>query len=241
VRCCGIRTNYDNYFATRLTSDMAERGHSLQYIRGLTSLGEQFLRGLFGLLVTAVGLIWIDPSGGLSVAVVFAWRYFRKRDRWTEARITLTNDLVERMVGHRTRLAQQRRSRQHDGEDDLLADYVEQSRQMDGTLVRFSTFAGRGWLLVGVAALIPLTLSLATAVAALGVALGGILLASRALGSAGRALAGAAAALVAWRQVRELLSSLPSPQKRTERKAAETKPPRWSIQRCMRGLAVESR
>jgi len=49
--------------------------------------------------------------------------YFRRREQWTEARRRMTQDLVERMVGHRTRLAQEPASHWHNGEDELLERY----------------------------------------------------------------------------------------------------------------------
>src|SRR5579864_2995070 len=43
----------------------------------------------------------------LALTVLMGVRYFRQRQRWTEARLSMTNDLTEQMVGHRTRLAQE--------------------------------------------------------------------------------------------------------------------------------------
>jgi ABC-type bacteriocin/lantibiotic exporter with double-glycine peptidase domain len=52
----------DRYFQSRLTSDMAERCHSVQTLRLLPSLGGQFMRMTFGLACTTVGIIWLDPA-----------------------------------------------------------------------------------------------------------------------------------------------------------------------------------
>ena len=53
----------DRYFQSRLSSDMAERSHSVQRLRQLTGLGGRGLRAVFELLLTTVGIIWLDPSG----------------------------------------------------------------------------------------------------------------------------------------------------------------------------------
>jgi ATP-binding cassette subfamily B protein len=45
----------------------------------------------------------------------------------------LTHDLVERLVGHRTRLGQEGRERWHDGEDQAMARYLEGLAPMDRT------------------------------------------------------------------------------------------------------------
>ena len=60
----------DSYFHSRLTSDMAERSHSIQAVRNVADLGENLLRSTFSLLLTAAGLIWLDPAGWPLVAIV---------------------------------------------------------------------------------------------------------------------------------------------------------------------------
>ncbi len=52
----------DRYFHSRLTSDMAERCHSINRIRHLPELGGQLTRRVFELLLTAAGVIWLDPA-----------------------------------------------------------------------------------------------------------------------------------------------------------------------------------
>ena len=52
----------DRYFQSRLTSDMAERSHSVHTLRSLPELGGQFLRFGFELVLTTAGIIWLDPA-----------------------------------------------------------------------------------------------------------------------------------------------------------------------------------
>ena len=61
----------DRYFHSRLTSDMAERSHSIQGIRGLPGMAARFLRSTFALLLTTAGIAWLDPWSA-PVAVVVA-------------------------------------------------------------------------------------------------------------------------------------------------------------------------
>ena len=51
----------DRYFQSRLTSDMAERSHSIHLIRRLPDLGGQLLRYVFEIVFTTAGIIWLDP------------------------------------------------------------------------------------------------------------------------------------------------------------------------------------
>jgi ABC-type bacteriocin/lantibiotic exporter with double-glycine peptidase domain len=52
----------DRYFHSRLTSDMAERSHSLHRIRLLPELGRQFLLVSCELVLTTAGIAWLDPA-----------------------------------------------------------------------------------------------------------------------------------------------------------------------------------
>jgi ATP-binding cassette subfamily B protein len=52
----------DRYFQSRLTSDMAERCHTAHMLRVLPDLGGQLLRSTFELVLTAVGIAWLDPA-----------------------------------------------------------------------------------------------------------------------------------------------------------------------------------
>jgi ABC-type bacteriocin/lantibiotic exporter with double-glycine peptidase domain len=56
---------HDRYFSSRPHSDMAERCHSLHRLRLLPGLGGQLVLGIFELLLTTVGLIWLDPGSAL--------------------------------------------------------------------------------------------------------------------------------------------------------------------------------
>ena len=62
----------DRYFRSRLTSDMAERSHSTHRVRLLPGLCGQLLRSVFELVVTAAGIIWLDPRLALPTLVAAA-------------------------------------------------------------------------------------------------------------------------------------------------------------------------
>jgi ATP-binding cassette, subfamily B, bacterial len=94
--------------------------------------------GAAGWLHVMLLLAWIALVAGVG------WRHFRRRRDWTGARLEMTNDLIERMVGHRTRLAQESPERWHDGEDRAVERYLTQSTTMDGVVALQSVIA-RGW------------------------------------------------------------------------------------------------
>ncbi len=52
----------DRYFQSRLTSDMADRSHSVHRLRLVPDVGESFARTAFELLFTLAGIVWLDPG-----------------------------------------------------------------------------------------------------------------------------------------------------------------------------------
>jgi len=55
----------DRYFRSRLTSDMTQRAYELRQLRSLPDLGVQLLRLFFQLILTTLGIIWLDPPSAL--------------------------------------------------------------------------------------------------------------------------------------------------------------------------------
>lgn len=154
--------------------------------------------GAGGIAHAAVLVLW------LGVAAWIGWRALLARREWTESRLRLTNDFVERMVGHRTRVAQLPAERRHDGEDADLDAYLASSRRLDAHSVRLEALLARGWLILGLAAAAPAFLAREVALPSLAVSLGGVFLAYQAFRGLGIGLDRAIGARVAWERIREL-------------------------------------
>lgn len=135
---------------------------------------------------------------------VIGWQYVRSRRRWTERRLVLTHDLVERMVGHRTRLAQEAQERWHAGEDEAMECYLPVAQQMDRWAVLMIGLVPRGWMVLGLLGLSPALVAGQTAPVALAVSLGGILMVYRALQALSISFVHLASAAIAWRQMAPL-------------------------------------
>ena len=52
----------DRYFASRLSSDMAQRSHAIHRVRDLPDLAGRFVRLSTRILVTTIGLAWLAPA-----------------------------------------------------------------------------------------------------------------------------------------------------------------------------------
>ncbi|MGK3985444.1 ATP-binding cassette domain-containing protein [Sorangium sp. So ce136] len=167
-------------------------------------------------LVAAAVVLAQGAAGALHALLLVAWaalvvalcaRFYRRRARWTAARLAMTHDLIERMVGHRTRLAQERHGRWHHGEDEALSQYALGSRELDRSQIEIGALMPRGWLIAGIAGLLPPFLAGTGSAATYAVALGGVLLASRALQGLSAGLSSLASAAIAWEQVSTLFQA----------------------------------
>jgi ATP-binding cassette subfamily B protein len=169
---------------------------------GLTAVIELTLAGF---VLGAGGGSWGHVVLLLGTTVVASWlglRYYRQQRRWTEERLELTHDLVERMVGHRTRLAQEARAHWNDGEDQSLDRYLGVSQGLDRAGVALQALVPRGWLLAGVLGLAPAFVAGNRSTAALAVGVGGILLAFGAFRKLVDGLDRLTGAAIAWERVK---------------------------------------
>ncbi len=139
--------------------------------------------------------------------VLIGWRYLRHGHFWVAAYRDMTNDLVEQMIGHRTRLAQEDRDHWHDGEDQALAHYLRLSEKMDRVGIQLNALIPRGWLVVGLAGIVYAFIAGSNSPAKMAVSLGGIILALQALTTLVMGMQSVVGAMMAWRQVGPLFQA----------------------------------
>lgn len=161
-------------------------------------------------LLLAGAVLAAGAGGALAVTLLvpwvvlvlwIGWRHLGLNRLWADIRIRQTHDLVDRMIGHRTRVAQEIPERWHDGEDEDLERYLAISQQMDRRAAWLVALGARGWLLLAVAALAPSFLDGSATPAGLAVGIGGALLGYRALRRLTAGVWHLAEAWVAWQQV----------------------------------------
>ena len=182
---------------TEAVETMALNGgfHGLLALIELTMSAVVLIMGSGGWFHAALLLLWI------AFALFVGWTYLRKRRHWMEQRMSITNDLVESMVGHRTRLAQEPREHWHDNEDRSLEYYFQSSKHMDRIASLLSTLVPRGWLVIGIAGMAFSFVRGGSSTGLLAVALGGVLLAYSALRRMAAGISQLSDAFIAWRQV----------------------------------------
>jgi ATP-binding cassette subfamily B protein len=170
---------------------------------------------LTGAVVVALGLAARGQlpllGAALAAAVAIGAVAGRRLARWSELRVRLTHDLVERMVGQRTLVAQQPPELRHRDEHAALEAYAAAGRRLDRALTALSVLVPRGWLLVAVAALAPWLAVAAAAPGAFAASLGGALFIYGALRKLTRAFPALAAAVLSQRHA-ALLFAAPPPE-----------------------------
>jgi ATP-binding cassette subfamily B protein len=157
--------------------------------------------GAGGRFHTLLLLLWVVG------ALLISWRYWRRARSWVDTYREMTNGLVERMVGHRTRLAQQEREHWHDEEDQALDHYLQLSEKLDRIGMQLSAFIPRGWLILGLTGVAYVFVVAPDSLTKLAISLGGVLLALQALTSLVTGVQSVIGAMMAWNQVGPLFQA----------------------------------
>ncbi len=176
-----------------------------------------------GLIETALSaaVLAAGAGGGLHLLLLAGWllataelarRFYRRRRSWTRQRLDLTDALVERLVGHRTRLVQEDRGGWHREEDRLADAYLGGSRCYDRAKARLLAVSPRGWLLVGLGGLLPAFLSGTGSATLLALGVGGTLTAYRGFSKISEGFSHLSGAILSWDYARELFAAAARPE-----------------------------
>jgi ATP-binding cassette subfamily B protein len=186
------------------------------------ALGGGFLLLQGGIEVVVAGFVlasgaagWLHVgllAGWLAITAALGWTFFQRRAQWTGSRLEMTHQLVENLLGYRTRLAQEGRERWHDREDRDLDAYLRASSGVDRITGFLATIVPRGWMVIGIAGLAPAIATGEPTLARIAIAVGGVILAYRALASIAAGMAQSFSAVVAWQSVREMFRAAARPQ-----------------------------
>lgn len=164
-------------------------------------------------LVAAIPVLVSGPAGWLHVPMLVLWalltvllvrRAGLHLRAWTDERAALTRHLIEGMVGHRTRLAQQQPAHWHEREDLGLRGVLATEGRLNRSEALLVAVVPRGWLVLGVFGVMPAFVADAPATA-LAAGIGGVLLAQRGLTTL---VGGATQLLAAGVALREALPML---------------------------------
>jgi ATP-binding cassette, subfamily B, bacterial len=211
--------------ALRIDLEVVRRqgaGQLLSRVMESQALESLALNGGLGVLIAllelmmAAAVLALGAGGRFHLLLLVVWlaltlalsgRYAQCLRRWTLMRLDLTHALVERMVGHKTQLAQERPARRAEQEDQAMKDYLSTSQAMDRAIVPVAGLMPRGWMLLGLLGLAPAFAAGTGSAGDLAIGLGGMFLANRALTGISGGVSALARAAVAWGQVAALFRS----------------------------------
>lgn len=165
------------------------------FIQMLSALSIFFVTGSWQAAVLLV--IWTVLTVGAGAI------YYLIAHDWYAAYRLMTNNLVEGMIGHRTRLAQQTMNYWHVEEDNLLSKYLMLSQQLDRISNLQNVISG-AWLTAGLINLALISATTSMPLKTVVISLGGILLAQQALQMIRGGINSTASGLLAWQQVNPL-------------------------------------
>jgi ATP-binding cassette subfamily B protein len=149
-------------------------------------------------------LLLVLLSAWMVLTAILLAAYWRRCSSWAAARLSMTDDLVERMIGHRTRLAQEAPEGWHSREDRALDAYQNMSRSLDAFAPWLTALLPRGWLILGIGAIAQAFVAGAMSPERLAACLGVALLAFRSFRKLGTGAPQLLQAAVAWRQAAPL-------------------------------------
>ena len=185
----------------------------------LTVLAVVMLWGAGGIAQSAALVVWV------TVVLLLAQRYATRRRAWTTSRRAITGDLVEQMLGHRTRRVQEDPARRDARDERGLSTYRGVSERLDRATPALLALGVRGWPILGFAVLVPRIASGGLDASGLAVALGTVLLATWSLEHLTLGLGDLGAARIAWDQARLLVEAAArptAPVRPTERPTSDT-------------------
>jgi ATP-binding cassette subfamily B protein len=201
MRHCGIGSFLGQTFEAELVETFALSGGIASLLAVIELAVSTLILGRLAFLLVA----WA------ALALFLGWRFLRRYRAWTSARIDMTHDMVESMVGHRTRLAQLPRNQWHETEDQALDNYLRLSGSLDHIGAMLMAATPRGWLIAALACLAPAIVTGQSSGTQTVVSLGGILLAFTAFQRLVSSFTDIAGAAVVWERISPLFRAAARP------------------------------
>ncbi|MBV9341680.1 MAG: ATP-binding cassette domain-containing protein, partial [Acidobacteria bacterium] len=178
------------------------------------SAGVASALAIIELIVTGIVLRQLPVLLLITLAVTFiaGWMFRNRLDLWIRMRMGMTRDLVENMVGHRTRVAQQPSAQWHEAEDQVLSEYWHCSYAVDRIGAVLVAGIPRMWVLLGLAVIAPSIAARTESGTQLATLFGGILLGFTALKRLTYAFSEVAAAVSSCWRLRPLFQAASRPE-----------------------------
>ncbi len=161
---------------------------------------------------------------GTALATLQVRRLLVARRVASDRRLELTDLLIERMAGQRTRLVQEAPERRHQAEDRALTGALAAQQVEERRRLGLEALLARGWQLLAFAALLPDFVAHRLDGDRLAVAVGLVLFAAQSLQAATRGAVAGVTALDAWRRIEPLVQAGRRPIRSGDARVAARRP-----------------
>jgi len=151
-----------------------------------------------GWLISTVLILWII------LCLIACVIYYHNTNEWVSHFRDMTNNMIERMVGYRTRIVQEKYQNWHDEEDIELNKYHQLSIKKDNITLIINPVITRGWMLVSI---ICIYLSKPDSIQNMIITLGGIIIAFQGISILVNGIASFVKLLCSWQQFNPLFNS----------------------------------
>jgi ATP-binding cassette subfamily B protein len=167
------------------------------------------LSGLLDLILVGF-VLSLGPAAWFHMPLFVAWgavtsflavRVYRRERRWTLERLELTHNMVELMIGHRTRVAQLPRALWNADEDQSLERYLQCSAEYDRAHVWLEVLVPSGWLILALVVMVPAFVTGGSGAVPLAIGVGGVVMAQRTFKSLVGSFRQLGAAVIAWDRI----------------------------------------
>lgn len=171
-------------------------------ITQLIGAGFVLAQSPFGQLSITLMLVW------LSMIFFAGWITYRQQLSWLGNYRDMNNSLVEKMLGHRTRLAQENPNLRHIDEDAQVERYLEESKK-NSYVQSFLNSLQTSWMIAGVGSMTPSLMGYIHATPVdIAVGFGGIMLASQAFGLIQNGLLNGIATWINYEQLKPIFDAV---------------------------------
>ena len=140
-------------------------------------------------------------------AVLVCYKYYRKAQEWISEYRNMTHDMVEGMVGYRTRLVQENPLNWHTEEERILFNYAELSKKLDNLGIIIQGSIGHAWMVFSLPVLLYAFLTHSTGISEMTMGVGGTFLAMQAFTQFSISVTRTIQVSAAWEHLKPILKA----------------------------------
>ena len=199
-----VRTQGPGQFMGRVMESEAFESMALDGVFDIILFMINFCIALWLLFISCSGVITFVLVAWMTACLLFCWINYFATHNWIQHFRNMTNNIIERLTGYRTRIVQENKDHWHDDEDIELNEYQRLSEKKDQTSLILNPVLTRGWMLIAICCII---LSEPESLEYMLISLGGIVIAYQSFNLLISGFSSFVTLLCSWQQVQPMFHS----------------------------------